>query len=127
MSSLGYSQTTFPASVIIDNDSVVCLTYQQVGNINEIFVENEYLKETVDTLQRVHQLDSILLQQHMFQLYYYQAIDSAHQQQVISWQEVHETQKRLSEEALKKQKRTYIKYGAIGTAAAFLIGILVGR
>ena len=46
---LSYSQEIYPKEVVLNNDTVICITEDQLKEINIVFNENSYYKDVIDS------------------------------------------------------------------------------
>lgn len=61
ITNLSFSQTGYPKKILIDNDTVVAITNNQLQVVNNLKVDYDECKEVVDTLKSQVSRDSILI------------------------------------------------------------------
>ena len=118
----GFSQTSYPAKILFQNDTVVAITKPQLIRVNRALNDYFHLKETY----RLTQMD-LAVSDSMLN-YYKKSVIS--QQGIIALQEQRfNTQTTFYEEALKREKRkrrnTAIGVGVGGTLLGIVLGVLL--
>ena len=120
----GSSQTSYPAKILFQNDTVIAITKPQLIKVNRALNDYLHLKETY----RLTQMD-LAVSDSMLN-YYRQSVIS--QQGIITLQEQKfSTQSSFYEEALNREKRKRrnisIGVGVGGTLLGIVLGVLLSK
>lgn len=68
IANLGYSQVGYPKKMVIDNDTVVCISSKQVRNLNLLKAKSDTYKEFIDTLLSQRSVDSSIIEAQALQI-----------------------------------------------------------
>jgi hypothetical protein len=117
MKQWSFSQNLYPQKLVIDKDTVVAITPEQLSLTNKIFVERDFLKiEVAEQNSMIGLQDSILKIQG---------------QQLQRWEETNKVNESIIEslklreiENLRKNKKTNWKVGGICFCVGFSVGVL---
>ena len=120
----GFSQTSYPAKILFQNDTVVAITHSQLVKVNRALNDYVHLKETY----RLTQVD-LAVSDSMLN-YYKKSVLS--QQGIINLQEQKfNTQTSFYEESIKREKKksrmNSIGVGVGGTLLGIVLGVLLSK
>ncbi len=120
----GFSQTSYPAKILFQNDTVVAITNAQLVKVNRALNDYVHLKEAY----RLTQVD-LAVSDSMLN-YYKKSVLS--QQGIINLQEQKfNTQTAFYEESLKREKKKSrmksIGVGVGGTLLGIVLGVLLSK
>ena len=120
----GFSQTSYPAKILFQNDTVVAITHSQLVKVNRALNDYVHLKEAY----RLTQVD-LAVSDSMLN-YYKKSVLS--QQGIINLQEQKfNTQTAFYEESLKREKKKSrmksIGVGVGGTLLGIVLGVLLSK
>ena len=120
----GFSQTSYPAKILFQNDTVVAITNAQLVKVNRALNDYVHLKEAY----RLTQVD-LAVSDSMLN-YYKKSVLS--QQGIINLQEQKfNTQTTFYEESLKREKKKSrmksIGVGVGGTLLGIVLGVLLSK
>ncbi len=120
----GFSQTSYPAKILFQNDTVVAITNAQLVKVNRALNDYIHLKEAY----RLTQMD-LAVSDSMLN-YYKKSVLS--QQGIINLQEQKfNTQTTFYEESLKREKKKSrmksIGVGVGGTLLGIVLGVLLSK
>lgn len=119
----GFSQTSYPAKILFQNDTVVAITNAQLVKVNRALNDYVHLKEAY----RLTQVD-LAVSDSMLN-YYKKSVLS--QQGIINLQEQKfNAQTAFYEESLKREKKSRMKsigVGVGGTLLGIVLGVLLSK
>lgn len=120
----GFSQTSYPAKILFQNDTVVAIAHSQLVKVNRALNDYVHLKEAY----RLTQVD-LAVSDSMLN-YYKKSVLS--QQGIINLQEQKfNTQTAFYEESLKREKKKSrmksIGVGVGGTLLGIVLGVLLSK
>lgn len=126
MSTSSFSQSRYPSKVLIQEDTVVCITVDQLHRANELFVDRMEYKQIKDTLLSEVSIYKGMVVNYDLQIQVKDEIIGKMQQQIaykdssliIAGDEIWRLQ-----EKVQKQKR-WLKVGGVGAGALLILSII---
>lgn len=112
-----FSQNLYPQKLVIDKDTVVAITPEQLSLTNKIFVERDFLKIEVAEQKSMIDLYDKSLQETKEQLQRWEGVDKVNKSII-------ESLKLREIESSKQNKKAKWKAGEICFCVGFSVGIL---
>jgi len=131
IATLSYSQTTYPRKIILDGDTLVAVTIEQMKVINKTFIHDSYQQIVVDSLGEQIVLLNAKIENNQL-IYENQKIQIDNLDQIINNQQLinnrleENLNQTLSELKVQRRKRVIVQLGlSISTVINIVLGTLL--
>ena len=120
----GFSQTSYPAKILFQNDTVVAITHPQLIKINRALNDYSHLKEAYKLTQMDLAVSDSMLN-------YYKKSAESYQQVIDLQEQKFDLQGSYFKETLerqeKKSRKLFIGVGVGGTLLGAVLGVLLSK